>query len=247
MMGMIANKVVVVTGSGAGLGRALVEAFLEQGCIVVGIGRHETEIAQAAAGYRQIKADVADARQVRAAFDEIRTVYGRVDVLFNNAAVYPRVSFLDESAEAFADALAINLGGVANCCKAVLPLMIQQGWGRIYNVGSWADVAPIGRSAVYSASKGGLHALTKAIAADTLDIVADLQIHEWIPGHMKTQMSDFTGMEPRTCADWAVCIVRRDDASARSCIFEGDREWRPLESLRARIKKRVLFWRSTAG
>lgn len=244
---MTDTDVAVVTGPSSGLGRALVQAFLEKGLTVVGVGRREPESPSSGdcAAYFYIRANVSDALQVMAAFEEIRAVHGRVDILFNNAAIYPKVNFLEESAEAFADALATNLGGVANCCKAALPLMIQQGRGRIYNVGSWADVAPISHSAVYAASKGGLHALTKGIAADTQHIQADLQIHEWIPGHMNTRMSEFTGMDPRICADWAVDIVRRDDASARSCIFMGDREWRPPEPLRLRIKKRMLFWRST--
>lgn len=242
------SKVVVVTGPGEGLGRALVEAFVGRGWAVVGIGRREpTTGVQDATGYSYVRADVADAREIKAAFEGIGATHGRIDVLLNNAAVYPRVNFLEESAEAFADALAINLTGVANCCKAVLPMMIRQGRGRIYNVGSWADVAPIEDSAAYSASKGGLHALTKAIAADTLKTPADLQIHEWIPGHMNTRMSGFTGMDPRQCAQWAVEIVERDRATARNCIFAGDREWHPPEPLRRRVAKRLLFWRASAS
>jgi NAD(P)-dependent dehydrogenase (short-subunit alcohol dehydrogenase family) len=98
--------------------------------------------------------------------NETKSRFGRIDILFNNAAIYPKVSFLEESAQDWARAIDVNVNGVANCCKAVLPLMIAAGTGRIYNIGSFADLNPIENSAAYSASKGAVRALTKAIARD---------------------------------------------------------------------------------
>lgn len=241
---MLDGKVVVITGAGGGLGKELVKAFLAQGSKVAAIARSgDPFAAQPPSGqYAYFQADVADFNQIKQAIDQIETQFGKVDILFNNAAVYPKISFLEETPEQFMAALAINVGGVSNCCKAVLPVMIKKGYGRIYNVGSFADAAPIAKSAVYSASKGALHALTKGIAADLAALNADIQVHEWMPGHLNTQMSDFTGIDPAVSAGWAMSIARSDNASKQSTIFENDHEWVPPKSLKQRIKSKLMFW-----
>jgi NAD(P)-dependent dehydrogenase (short-subunit alcohol dehydrogenase family) len=236
-------QVVVVTGVNGGLGQALARAFIDAGYRVAGIGRQSG----AADSLRNLpsdrfayaQADLADAGQVAAAFESIERRFGSVDILFNNAAVYPRVGFLEEGASDWAAAIAANVNGVAFCCKAALPIMRRKGRGRIYSVGSFADVAPIPRSAAYAASKGALHALVKGIAADLQGVAGDLQVHEWIPGHMKTRMSEFTGTEPSVSAAWAVAIVQADNASKNGTIFENDREWFPPVGLKQRILRRL--------
>jgi NAD(P)-dependent dehydrogenase (short-subunit alcohol dehydrogenase family) len=110
-------------------------------------------------------------------------------------------------------------------------------------VGSWADVAPIESSAAYSASKGALHALTRAIAADIGPLGLDIEVHEWIPGHLNTRMSEFTGMDPAVSAAWGLALAREVRADHRSRIYENDREWLPPKPLKQRLKERVLFWR----
>jgi NAD(P)-dependent dehydrogenase (short-subunit alcohol dehydrogenase family) len=236
------SKVIVVTGINGGLGQALGQAFLAQGHRVAGIGRQPGPVLRpgsAADRFAYAAADVADAQQVARAFAEIEQRFGRIDVLFNAAAVYPRASFLDESATEWAAALAANVNGVAFCCKAALPVMRRQGWGRIYNVGSWADRAPIAQAAAYSASKGALHALTKAIAADMTGQPGDVQVHEWIPGHLKTRMSSYTGIDPAVSAGWAVAMVQKDRASKNGAIFENDHEWQPPMGLKQKVLRRL--------
>jgi NADP-dependent 3-hydroxy acid dehydrogenase YdfG len=237
------SRVVAITGVNGGLGQALAQAFVTDGMRVAGIGR------QAAAGaalaglaadrFAYFQADVADAGQVAQAVAAITSRFSTIDILFNNAASYPRVSFLDESAADWAAAIDTNVNGVAYCCKAVLPVMRRQGRGRIYVVGSFADIAPIARSAVYSASKGALHALVKGIAADLQGTPGDVQVHEWIPGHMKTRMSEFTGIEPAVSAGWGLQIVRADNASRNGATFENDHEWFPPVGLKQRVLRRL--------
>ena len=237
---MLANKVVLITGVGSGLGRALAEGFVRQGSNVAGIARRDDSLQSTAAPLdaERFICHVADVTDFTAVSEVVRAViarYGRIDLLFNNAAVYPRVSFMDESAADWARAIDVNVNGVANCCKAVLPSMLAAGYGRIYNVGSFADIAPIVDSAAYAASKGGVRALTKAIAADLQPRDVDIEVHEWIPGHLKTRMSDFTGIDPAVAAAWAVQLARMPHARARNCIFETDHEWLPPKRLRQRI------------
>lgn len=242
---MLANKVVVITGVGSGLGRALARAFVQQGCLVAGIARENNSLRETAeqigserfSGYI---ADVALYEEVSAAVAAVTRQHGRIDLLFNNAAIYPKINFLEESPAAWSRAIAVNINGVANCCKAVLPGMVAARYGRIYNIGSFADIAPIANSAAYSASKGAVRSLTKAIAADIQHTEADIEVHEWIPGHLKTRMSDFTGLEPAVAAAWAVQLASVPHARTPNCIFENDREWLPPRGLKQRIRDKLL-------
>ncbi len=136
------------------------------------------------------------------------------------------------------------MGGVANCCKAVIPQMVKQNSGKIFNLGSWAHLGPIADSAAYSATKGGVHSMTKAIAADltALHPAANVEVHEWIPGHLNTQMSEYTGMEPALAASWGVDLVMRSGVKKNS-IFEQNWEWQPPKSLLGRIKAKLMFWK----
>ncbi|MDH3711271.1 MAG: SDR family oxidoreductase, partial [Cyclobacteriaceae bacterium] len=236
---MLSNKVVVITGACGGLGSELVKQFLAEGSVVVALARSQLSLDKMAQALNTEKfhphvVDVSNSVSVKQCFELIARDLGGVDILFNNAAVYPRLNFLDESPEEWMNAIAINLGGVANCCKAALPQMLKKGFGRVYNLGSFADLKPIENSSAYSCSKGGLHSLTKAIArdVDALNKSVDIEIHEWIPGHLKTQMSNFTGIEPTLSASWGVKIARGDiKAGTKHSIFVNDRERLPPRRL----------------
>lgn len=244
---MLKNKVVVITGAGGGLGRALSAAFVQEGATVVGLGRsvktlEETQSSIGSKLFSFYQVDISHYGNLQKVIAAIGSEHQRIDYLFNNAAVYPKINFLDETADAFSVALNINVSGVANCCKAVLPMMISNQFGRIFNLGSWADLGPIENSAVYSASKGAMHALTKAIAVDIAHYGVDVQVHEWIPGQLKTQMSDFTGIEPSLSASWAVAIAK-SGSNKKNCIYDRDQEWLPPTSLKDKLKSKLLFWK----
>ncbi|HID82161.1 MAG TPA: SDR family oxidoreductase [Chromatiales bacterium] len=244
----IKDKVIVLTGAGSGLGRALAEGFAKHGAIVVGFGRREAALKETAAeiandNFHWRIVDVSQADVVADAIQSIQEEFGRIDALINNAAIYPKVSFLDQSPQEWMEAMNINVGGVASCCHAVLPIMMQQGHGRIINLGSFADKAPIPLSSGYSASKGAVRALTKAIAADLGDQYPDIILIEWIPGHLNTQMSDYTGIDPKSCIDWAIDLINLPENDPSPRIFVENEEWFPPKGLRERLKEKLFFFR----
>jgi len=248
---VLKDKVVVVTGAGSGLGRALSCAFCEEGAKVVGLGRSLDPLEltkgtipeESRELFSFYQADVSDFNNLQNVVNTIVGEYGKIDYLFNNAAVYPKKNFLEETAEEFAQAININIVGVANTCKLILPIMLKHQSGRIFNIGSWADFAPIANSAAYSASKGALHGLTKAIAMDIDSQSNDVQVHEWVPGHLNTQMSDFTGIDPALSASWGVMLAKRE-IDKRHCMFDRDQEWLPPRSIKDRIKSKFFFWKN---
>ncbi|MFT6791426.1 MAG: NADP-dependent 3-hydroxy acid dehydrogenase YdfG [Cellvibrionaceae bacterium] len=244
---MLKNKVVLITGAGSGLGRALAQAFCKEGCQVIGLGRQQARLEETAdsiggENFTYYAVDVLDYDLLSRTVGEVSEKHQTIDILFNNAAVYPKINFVDESAGTFTEAIEINVIGVANVCKAVLPVMFKQDSGRIYNLGSWADLSPIANSAAYSASKGAIHALTKGIAADIAHLQKQVEVHEWIPGHLNTQMSDYTGIDPSVSAGWAVMLAQRTNTKKNS-IFERDQEWLPPKSLKQKIKSKLQFWK----
>lgn len=242
------SRIVMITGVGGGLGRAMALSFARAGWRVIGVAHREESLRDAEGSigpehFSGYLADVANAAEVADAVAASMENHGRIDVLFNNAAVYQKVNFLDESPADWARTMAVNVNGIANCCKSVLPHMIEAGRGRIFNVGSFADLAPIGNSAAYSASKGAVHALTKAIARDIEHLGTDIEVHEWIPGHVNTQMSGFTGLEPEIPAGWAVELASMPRARTPNCVFQNDRELLPPKRLAHRARDLVFFWR----
>lgn len=248
----LAGRHVVITGAGSGLGRQLALAFCNAGCRVTGFGRTEhalqvTKELCPEGAFRWQVVDVSDRASVENAFRQIEEEGLGVDVLFNNAAVYPKCSFLDSDMNSWAHAISINLVGVAYCCRYALPAMINQRFGRIYNVGTFADGAPIAESSAYAASKGGLHGLTKAIAADVEPLRLDIRIHEWVPGHLSTQMSGFTGIDPQLSAGWAVNIVKRDEASLGSALYVNSEECLPPKRLKERLSGLLGIQRLLGG
>ena len=194
-------RTIVITGASKGMGRALAVGFANDGYTVFGAARDARALDQTAELCSQGRfhgraLDVSNAREVAGWIDGIESSQGKVDVLICAAAVYPRAYFLDQSAEDWDEVLRINVGGVANACRAVLPGMLARRRGRIVVVGSMADMHPVAGSSAYSVSKGALHPLTRAIAAEINTAhYPDVRIAEYLPPATISGMSDM-GVTP---------------------------------------------------
>ena len=240
----VKQGIAVVTGAGSGLGRALALGLSAEGVAVVGFGRQAGMLAEtgrlAQGPFHPVPLDVSDPLAVSEAFADIEKRLGPVTLLVNNAAIYPRLEFLAETPMSFMHTVAVNLGGVVNCSHAALQRMVQTGFGRILNVSTFADVAPLAASAGYSVSKGAARILTKAIIADLGDRFPDIVINDWMPGMLDTQMGIPGGLPPETAARWGVALALWHDPSLTGTIFEMDTEILAARSLRQRLADRVL-------
>lgn len=154
------NKVAVVTGGSGGIGRCTADALRRAGCTVYEFSRHEMP----SEGIAHITADITDAAQVKAAVAEVAAREGRIDILVNNAGFgISGAAELTASADAHAQ-LELNLFGMDNVTKAVIPVMREQGGGRIVCLSSIAGILPIPFQLWYSVSKAAINAYVLALA-----------------------------------------------------------------------------------
>ena len=172
----MSTHIALVTGAGSGIGRAVAHGLLASGFSVVVTGRRpaaldETIRLAPAGGERAlaIPADVTDPDAVRALFEKTRAVFGRLDLLFNNAGVAaPAVPLEELTVEEWRSVVDVNLTGAFFCTQQAFALMKAQEprGGRIINNGSISAYAPRPNSAPYTAAKHGITGLTKSTALD---------------------------------------------------------------------------------
>jgi len=177
--GGLDGKVAVVTGGARGIGAAVVEAFQRAGARVVCLGRSEPPHPRP--GVRYLRADVSVADDVAAAFADVESVEGRVDVVVNNAALQ-RVGLVGELAlEDWNAVLANNLTGVFLVCSQAVPRMARDGHGgAIVNVASTAAFLGLPGRGPYCAAKAGLLGFTRALALEGAS--AGIRVNAVAPG-----------------------------------------------------------------
>lgn len=162
------DKAAIVTGAGAGIGAAVTELFAREGARVLAVDRDGARVSEVAArtGALAMEADVSDEASVATMVRRAQEAFGRIDVLANNAGYGIRGSVVDTTAEAWDALMAVNLKGVFLCSRHAIPVMAAGGGGTIVNTAS--NVAHVGLAdrAAYVASKGGVAALTRAMALD---------------------------------------------------------------------------------
>jgi NAD(P)-dependent dehydrogenase (short-subunit alcohol dehydrogenase family) len=174
--GRLEGRTALITGAGSGIGRQAAKLFAAEGARVVVADRdaqagQETvsDIEQAGGIACAVEVDVAVAAQVEAAVAEAERAYGALHVLFNNAGIFPDgdSSPVDTDEEVWDRVMAVNLKGVFLGCKYGIPALLRAGGGSIVNTASFVAVVGAATSQIaYTASKGGVLALTREIAVE---------------------------------------------------------------------------------
>jgi len=168
------DKVVIVTGSSRGIGRAIALAFGREGAAVVVNYKSSKEAAEQvrdqimAGGGKSIalRADVTDEGQIAQLMKTAQETYGRIDVLVNNVGFYNDSTVWKMPDEVWEEVLKVNLTGTFHCTKHALKYMREQAWGRIINISSVVGQVGVFGTSNYSAAKAGLFGFTKAVAKE---------------------------------------------------------------------------------
>ena len=176
------TRVVVVTGGGKGIGKAVVERFAAAGDRVVAVGRDERAL-EAAEAAETVGCDVTDEGLVAALFEQV----GPVDVLVNNAGAATSAPLGRTTLEDWHALLDVNATGAFLCTRAVLGGMVERGSGRIVTVASTAARAGMRYAAAYTASKHAAVGLMRAVAAEVTG--TGVTANAVCPSYVRTEMT----------------------------------------------------------
>ncbi len=199
-MNRFANKSGIITGASRGLGKAMAMGFADEGAYVgIGYYRNQKEAEQTLAEIQHaggaatlVKADIKNFAETQHAFSTFISERGGIDFLINNAGIIFDQPFALMSEENWSLVTQTNLGGTFHCSRAVVRSMIVRRSGVIINVGSVAGIKANPGQVNYAASKGGVEALTRTMAAELAPI--GIRVNAVVPGCFKGGMSQRLNM-----------------------------------------------------
>jgi NAD(P)-dependent dehydrogenase (short-subunit alcohol dehydrogenase family) len=187
------DKVAIVTGGGRGIGRAIATTFAGEGAKIAVAARSSdqlasvvTEITAAGGDAIGISVDVTNEDEVKKMVDDTMNRFDRVDILVNNAGIMQPGPIASVDSETWRRIIEVNLIGTFYCSKAVAPIMIGQGWGRIINNSSRSGKIGHPTLTAYCASKHGVVGFTKALAEELAPF--NITVNAICPGLVETDM-----------------------------------------------------------
>ncbi len=175
-MSDLQDKTVIITGGGSGIGRAIAETFGAAGAKVLIFDLDEEQSGETVAAIQSAggqaafqRCDVSDQESVKAALAAGESEFGTINLLVNNAGIAHIGTATSTGEDDFDRVMKVNVKGVYNTLHAVLPKMIKAGGGVVLNMSSVASITGLKDRFAYSTSKGAVHTMTFAVAADYLD------------------------------------------------------------------------------
>jgi 3-oxoacyl-[acyl-carrier protein] reductase len=189
------GRVAIITGAARGIGEAIALTFIREGAKVALIDVEKQrlealkeEIEKKGGQAIAISCDITKSSEVKAMVNQVQRTFGRIDILVNNAGIIRRGTIETVTEEDWDRVIEVNLKGTFNCCKAVVELMKQQGYGKIVNVSSIAGkMGDITSAPGYAPSKAGMDALTKTLARQLA--VYGINVNSVSPHAIETEMS----------------------------------------------------------
>jgi NAD(P)-dependent dehydrogenase (short-subunit alcohol dehydrogenase family) len=188
------DKVAIITGGGTGIGKAISQAFVKEGAVIVIAARNLSRLEQVAREIsskggkaKVIQADISDYEQVKGMVAQTTREFGRIDILVNNAArgTFNNRDVVDMNLEEWHESLAINLTGLMYCSREVLKYMIPRKSGNIINISSVAGISGVPKESPYAASKWGVIGFTETLAIEVGKF--GIRVNCISPGATRTQ------------------------------------------------------------
>jgi len=190
------DKVAIVTGAGRGVGRAIALALAREGADLVVVSRTFPEVEETAGQVRvlgrralALRVDVSRMEDVENMVKSALRDFGRIDVLVNNAGILgPIGSLIENDVEQWIETVKVNLIGTFLCCKAVLPIMVKQGGGKIINLSGGGAAYPRPRFSAYGTSKAAVVRFTETLAEELKEF--NIQVNAIAPGAINTRIQE---------------------------------------------------------
>jgi len=225
----VSARTAIVTGGASGIGEAVSRRLAADGALVAIFDLNGEAAREVAASIEKeggtavgLAVDVTDRAAVDAGVAEVRARLGRPMILVNNAGLAVLQPSLEVTAEDWDRLLAVNLTGTFSCCQAVLPDMLDEGWGRIVNISSSSVHSGSARMAAYVAAKSGVVGLTKVLALEFSP--KGITVNTIPPGFIDSPMlrdtveRGFVDLEQQTRQTPVGRIGRPEDVAA-ACAF----------------------------
>jgi 3-oxoacyl-[acyl-carrier protein] reductase len=217
----------LITGASRGIGRATATRLAEEGFDLAlnfletekGVTEALDEVVDSGRKAIIVRADVSDMEAVESMTKRVLDEFRDIDVLVNNAGIYPRKTIDDVSQKDWDEVVGTNLKGVFNCCKAVIPHMKSRGSGVIVNLSSVLGIMGSKQGAHYSASKAGVIGLTKSLAKELAPF--NIRVNAVAPGAIETDIlkQDTPEQRKRRIAGIPLGRVGRPEEIAEAVAF----------------------------
>ena len=195
------DRVAIISGAAAGIGLATAKLFLEEGAKVAICDISAEKIAQAAQDLsslgtvRPFVVNIADKQQVTEMVEAVAKEFGRIDILINNAGIAWFGLLTDMTDNEWDKILATNLSSVFYCSRAAIPYMVSKKCGKILNISSMWGTVGASCEVAYSATKSGIHGLTRALAKELAP--SNIQVNAIACGVIDTEMNGRLNEEER--------------------------------------------------
>jgi len=193
-MGRLEGKVALITGAGAGLGRAIAICFAREGAHVFVTDRDGDsaqtvagEIAEAGGNANALTADITELADVKTMLEAVQSAFGRLDILVNNAGISRRGDFKDLSDEDWSEVLDVNLQGVVRCTREALGLLKASGKASVVNLASIMERRHIRQISPYSTTKAAVAALSRSLAVECAPM--GIRVNYLCPGYVETALT----------------------------------------------------------
>lgn len=194
------DRVAIVTGGGRGIGREIALLFAGEGAKVAVTARSSDQLSQVVEDIARnggeavgVSADVSREEDAKKIVQETMERFGGIDILVNNAGILKAAPFVAFESEEWRRVIEVNLMGTFYCTKAVAPILIERGWGRIINIASRAGKIGVPYVTAYVASKHAVVGFTKALAEELAPF--NITVNAVCPGTVKTEMVPQTVQE----------------------------------------------------